>query len=93
MRFLTGWIIILGLCVAGASAVDVVELSTGETLRGMVHGQANGIVTFEHPVLGVLKIPANKIKAIVSADQVSQEAKAGTKPQATGAGSGECALW
>jgi putative salt-induced outer membrane protein YdiY len=47
------------------AAADTITLTTGETLLGKVVQQTEDAVTFDHPVLGQLTIPAGKVKAVV----------------------------
>lgn len=67
---------VLFVALTGAlAAADSITLTTGETLMGKVVEQTEDAVTFEHPVLGPLTIPAGKVKAVVVAAPDAQ-----TKP-------------
>jgi len=57
-------------CVAAAMA-DELRLSTGEVLRGAVVERTVDEVVFDHPVLGKLKIPADKVTSLKTAVPVT----------------------
>jgi putative salt-induced outer membrane protein YdiY len=63
-------------------AEDVVTLKTGEALHGSVVDQADGIVTLQHPVLGQLKINADQIAAVMTAEQSAAAAEAKAQEEA-----------
>ena len=58
--------LILALAInAGVYGVDVVVLTTGETLRGEVIDQSPERVILRHPVLGELTIPTDSIESVL----------------------------
>lgn len=62
---------------AAAALADDVALETGEVLRGTVVERGATVLVMEHPVLGTLRIPAGKVKFVVTeADRVAAEASA-----------------
>lgn len=67
---------------AGVSAADVVTLKTGEALHGAVVNQADGVVTFQHPVLGELKINADQVASVMTAEQIADAAEAKAREEA-----------
>lgn len=61
------------VCAAAAGSAslvraDLIRLNTGEVLQGKVVATTAEVVTFSHPVLGELKIPAANVQATALGD-------------------------
>lgn len=72
------------LCLAGSLAIALatvcsahrIVLTTGETLEGNIVEQTDNVVTFEHPILGSLRIDRGHITAIEQAVVAEGQAQA-----------------
>ncbi|QNN22120.1 DUF481 domain-containing protein [Planctomycetales bacterium ZRK34] len=75
-------VLAIALTASVAHADDVVTLKTGEALHGTVVNQADGVVTFKHPVLGQLKIKSDQVATVMTAEQIAAKEAAAAQAKA-----------
>lgn len=66
----------LACLVADAALADQVTLTTGEVLQGSITSQTDVTVVLNHPVLGKLAIPADKVAKVMTDAQLEAAQKA-----------------
>ncbi len=79
MKFLAAALCVV--MVVSIAQADTVQLITGETLTGKVISQADSKVQFQHPVLGTLTIPADKVANVTAAQPAAPKAVPTPKPE------------
>jgi len=72
---------VASVSLAASARAGVVVLTTGESLTGEVTAQSDESVTLEHPVLGALSIPRDKVESVVveAAEEQAEESAAAEK--------------
>lgn len=60
----TGMLVAVVCFAATPLAADEVDLATGETLRGQIVEQNDTELVLEHPVLGLVTVPADQVAAV-----------------------------
>lgn len=86
-HFITRLVPVIALCGIACARADRLHLANGDVLSGEVVAQADGIIRFVSPILGVLEIKETEASIVVAEPQ--EDAKVAAKPRAQGKGDDE----
>lgn len=76
------WVVVglFVVCIAARLGADIVQLSTGEVLRGDIVEQTDATYVLDHPVLGRLTIPRDQVAKLEVQPKEAAPAEEGEQP-------------